>query len=270
MAHQSKEEMILPIYQVDAFANELFAGNPAAVIPLADQWLPEETMQSIAMENNLSETVFFIKTDKKYHIRWFTPKYEVDLCGHATVAAAFVIKFQLGYAPNTLSFESKSGSLGVKFENDWIYLDFPAMQIQEHQDDRLSEIIGQKIKEIWIAKDDIMIVLENEKAVANLAPNFHLLKEIKARGIICTAKSDQTDIDFVSRFFAPIHGIDEDPVTGSAHTKLIPYWSKVLQKNKLTAKQISQRGGLLKCQKLGKRVSIGGQAKVYLKGEIYI
>ncbi|SOE22826.1 phenazine biosynthesis protein PhzF family [Spirosomataceae bacterium TFI 002] len=262
--------MTLPIYQVDAFAEKLFAGNPAAVIPLNDAWLPDELMQSIATENNLSETVFFIHKDNKYHIRWFTPYYEVDLCGHATVAAAFVLKQKLGYQAEHLSFESKSGTLGVIFDEDWISLDFPSMDLSPYKNEEISVYLGQKPLKQFRAKDDIFIVFENESQIANLNPNFDKLKEIEARGIICTAKSSQAEIDFVSRFFAPRYGINEDPVTGSAHTKLIPFWSKELGKTKLTALQISKRGGFLRCEHLENRVKIAGKAKLYMIGEIFI
>lgn len=262
--------MTLAIYQVDAFANQLFTGNPAAVIPLQSEWISDELMQAIAAENNLSETVFFIFKNNKYHIRWFTPFYEVDLCGHATVAAAFVLKHKLAYSSNHLSFESKSGTLGVHFEEDWISLDFPSMELFEYKNESLAANLGQNMVKQFKAKDDLFLVFEHEDQIKNLRPNFENLKEIEARGIICTAPSSQDGIDFVSRFFAPRYGINEDPVTGSAHTKLIPYWSQELGKTKLVALQLSKRGGYLRCEHLGKRVKIAGKAKLYMIGEIFI
>lgn len=262
--------MTLPIYQVDAFTDQLFAGNPAAVIPLKNEWLPGDLMQAIAAENNLSETVFFIFAANKYHIRWFTPFYEVDLCGHATVAAAFVLKHKLGFEDDFINFESKSGTLGVSFEGDWITLDFPTMELFDYQNDDLVGFIGQKPVKQYKAKDDVFLVFENENIITNLDPNFDKLKEVEARGIICTAISSQKEVDFVSRFFAPRYGINEDPVTGSAHTKLIPYWAQELGKTTLTAQQISKRGGLLRCKHLGDRVKIAGKAKLYMIGEIFI
>jgi PhzF family phenazine biosynthesis protein len=262
--------MTLPIYQVDAFADKLFAGNPAAVIPLQSEWLKEEMMQSIASENNLSETVFFINRDGQYFIRWFTPFYEVDLCGHATVAAAFVLKHHLAYNGDTLKFESNSGPLGVTFDRDWISLDFPSMELIDFNDEFISGYLGQKPLQQFKSKDDILLIFDNENQIADLSPNFDKLKKVQARGIICTAPSNRSGIDFVSRFFAPKYGINEDPVTGSAHTKLIPYWSEKLGKEDLIALQISKRGGLLRCKHLGSRVKIAGKAKLYMIGQIFI
>lgn len=259
--------MKLPLYQVDAFAKNAFEGNPAAICPL-DTWLPDETLLSIAEENNLSETAYFIKTENGFHIRWFTPTTEVDLCGHATLAAAFVIFNELGYNKNTISFESKSGTLNVKKDNDLLVMDFPTqtptvcklpLEIKQAFDVEPVECLKA---------EDYILVFNNENIILNAKPKLELLKNIDLRGVIITAPSK--DYDFVSRFFGPKCGIDEDPVTGSAHTQLTPYWAEKLNKNKLNAKQVSNRGGELFCELLAERVSIAGYAIKYLQGEIKI
>lgn len=259
--------MKLTIYQIDAFANKAFEGNPAAIIPLKE-WLDDETLQSIAEENNLSETAYFVKTQNGFHIRWFTPTTEVDLCGHATLAAAFVIYNELRYKQDNIAFESKSGILNVINDNDLLIMDFPSqpptickLPIQIEQ--------ALNIKPIeCLEAEDYIVVLENEKDVLTAKPKLELLTDIDLRGVIITAKSET--YDFVSRFFAPKYGINEDPVTGSAHTQLIPYWTKQLNKNKLHAKQISKRGGELYCELIGNRISIAGYAVKYMQGEIEI
>lgn len=262
--------MTLPIYQVDAFTSKLFGGNPAAVMPLKE-WLSDELMQKIAAENNLSETAFYVKTAIGFHIRWFTPAIEVNLCGHATLATAFVIFNIEKYQEDTIAFESKSGILKVKKEEDWLVLDFPKQEIQPAEaPDGLLEGIGKKPVEIHRASDDYFLVYKSEKDVAEISPNHHLLKQVKARGIIVTAPSKSKKLDFVSRFFAPGSGIDEDPVTGSAHTKLVPYWAAKLNKTELTAEQISARKGFLKCTLIGNRVLMAGKGKLYLKGKVKI
>jgi PhzF family phenazine biosynthesis protein len=256
------------IYQADAFADKLFAGNPAAVIPL-QQWLTDATMQNIAMENNLAETAFYIPEGNNFHIRWFTPNTEVDLCGHATLATAYVLFNFENFAGDELIFNSRSGPLKVTRKTDMLTLDFP-------QDD-FSEIkmfpallAGFNIapQKAFQGKTDYMLVYANENEVRNLWPEFKLVALLDARGVIVTAPGD--NVDFVSRFFAPKCGIDEDPVTGSAHTTLAPYWAKVLGKNELSALQISKRGGNLSCRLNGDRVEISGKAVLYMKGEIEI
>lgn len=258
--------MQLIIYQVDAFAEKVFSGNPAAVIPL-QEWLPDETMQNIASENNLSETAFFIPEGSGFHIRWFTPVSEVDLCGHATLASAHVIFNELDFAEEEIHFQSGSGILKVKSQEDLMILDFPVSPLNEISMPpdifNAFEIIPEKCIK---GKDDIMLVFESEENIKELKPNFEYLKKMDARGVIATAKS--TTFDFVSRFFAPLEGIDEDPVTGSAHTMLIPYWSEKLNKTDLVAGQISARGGILYCKNKSERVQIAGKAVIYLKGTI--
>lgn len=256
------------IYQVDAFNNELFKGNPAAVIPL-DKWISDELMQNIAEENNLSETVFFVKKNNLFEIRWFTPSCEIDLCGHATLAAAHIIYTELDFYEKEIVFSSKSGELKVSKQNDWYTLNFPAENIQEIEVfEKLESALGVKIQKLFKGKWKGVVVVKNEEILKNLKPNFSLLSEVEFNGIIVTAKG--YEVDFVSRFFAPKIGINEDPVTGSAHTLLIPFWSEKLNKINLDAKQISKREGILKCKYLGNRVEMSGQAKTYLKGKLTI
>lgn len=255
------------MYQIDAFANKTFEGNPAAICPL-QEWLPDDILLSIAEENNLSETAYIIKKDNTFHIRWFTPTTEVDLCGHATLAAAFVIFNELEYKQNTISFESKSGILTVTKNEKHLVMDFPA---QPPMPCELPDDIKQafNIKPIDVLKsEDYILVFNNENEILTAKPKLELLKFIDLRGVIITAKSDR--YDFVSRFFAPKFGINEDPVTGSAYTQLAPYWAKQLNKNKLLCKQLSPRGGELSCENLGKRVSIAGYCVKYLEGTIKI
>lgn len=257
--------MQLPIYQVDAFTKHLFSGNPAAVCPLTE-WLDTKILQNIAMENNLSETVFFVKDGKDYEIRWFTPLKEVDLCGHATLAAAYVIFNHLNHTDSQITFTSQSGLLLVTHnkEEDIYHLDFPARPPKPTESPAvLLKALGGSPIEVLKARD-YFVVYETEQEIRDLKPNFHLLKKLDALGVIVTAKGDKSD--FVSRFFAPNVGINEDPVTGSAHCSLIPYWSKKLMKNTLHAQQLSQRGGELYCGYLGNRVSIGGQAVTFMIG----
>jgi len=262
--------MQLPIYQVDAFTDKLFGGNPAAVIPLKS-WLADDLMQRIALENNLSETAFFVPNTDGFEIRWFTPTVEVNLCGHATLATAFVIFNVLKYQKNIILFSSKSGVLKVTKQDKWLELDFPLQEtFPAEAPEGLIESIGKKPKEIYRAVDDYMLVYSSQKEIEELKPNFNALKSIKARGIIVTAKAKSKKIDFVSRFFGPGSGIDEDPVTGSAHTKLVPYWSKIFNKTALTAEQISSRKGYLKCTLVNDRVLMAGKGKLYLKGKISI
>jgi PhzF family phenazine biosynthesis protein len=260
--------MKLDIYQVDAFTSKPFGGNPAAVVPL-ETWLPDETMQSIALENNLSETAFFVKRDGRYEIRWFTPTFEIDLCGHATLASAFVIFDVLGLETETIEFQShKSGTLQVEKDGDRLILDFPSRPVSPADEpDGLVEAIGKQPKEILKGRD-LFLVYETEQEIIDIKPDFAKLLEIDSHGFIVTAKGE--DADFVSRFFAPEVGVFEDPVTGSAHCSLIPYWAERLGKNTLFARQVSARGGELFCELKEDRVKIGGNARLFMKGEIYV
>lgn len=256
----------MDIYQVDAFNNQLFKGNPAAVIPL-EKWISEELMQSIAEENNLSETVFFVKNKNAFDIKWFTPTCEIDLCGHATLAAAHIIFTELNFDKKALEFTSKSGKLVVTKNDDWYTLNFPSEKIKEVETlSILESALKTKVLKCYQGTWKLLVELENETAITNLKPNFSLLSELESSGIIVTAKGDS--VDFVSRFFAPKIGINEDPVTGSAHTLLIPFWSKKLNKTNLNAIQLSKRVGILKCEYLNERVEMSGQAVTYLKGKL--
>lgn len=261
--------MKLRIYQVDAFTDSVFSGNPAAVCPLSD-WPDDTLMQNIAMENNLAETAFYIKSGNEYHIRWFTPTVEVDLCGHATLAAAFVLFNHENHPDPEIRFYShRSGKLTVMKTGDFLTLNFPADTIQPVELTRdLSAGFNTMPVEAYKGKTDYMLVFENEAQIAALNPHMEQIAKVEARGIIATAPGHE--VDFVSRFFAPQSGINEDPVTGSAHTTLTPYWAKRLDKNELTAMQLSQRKGWLKCKYLVDRIEISGQARLYMKGEIFI
>lgn len=259
--------MKLSLYQIDAFANKVFEGNPAAVIPL-ENWLPTKTMQLIASENNLSETAFFCPSDNNYEIRWFTPNGEVELCGHATLASAYVLFNILNYKTEQIEFNSLSGSLIVKKINDLYRLDFPSQKpIKCKMPSLLTEGLGRESNNCY-KNEDYLVVFETEDEIANINPDFNKLKNLDSRGVIITAPG--LNYDFVSRAFFPKYGILEDPVTGSAHTKLIPYWAKKFEKSKLIAKQISKRGGELICENNKNRVYISGHAKLYMKGEIEI
>ncbi len=256
------------MYQVDAFTDKLFRGNPAAVCLLTET-LTDELMQKIAAENNLAETAFVTETGDSFSIRWCTPKVEVDLCGHATLASAHVIFNHLGYTKETIRFTSRSGVLEVRKEKDLLVLNFPADNPQKGcLPVSVTESLGMDPIEILKGKTDYMLVYENQHQIEELDPDFVGLSKSTARGIIVTAKGD--DSDFVSRFFAPQVGINEDPVTGSAHTTLIPYWSARLGKKEMTAIQLSERRGYLGCKDLGERVEIAGKAVTYLVGEINV
>ncbi|WP_254561222.1 PhzF family phenazine biosynthesis protein [Dyadobacter diqingensis] len=259
--------MKLNIYQIDAFTSQLFSGNPAAVVPL-ENWLPDEVLQNIAAENNLAETAFYVPNETGYHIRWFTPSVEVELCGHATLASAYVIFNIQGFEGDLITFASLSGELTVLRKDNWLTLNFPVDQyhIAVPPPALMESLAAASILEVYKGKTDYMVVLDSEAEVRDLDFDIIVLSTIPARGIIITAPGDE--VDFVSRFFAPQSGIDEDPVTGSAHTTLIPYWAEKLSKTELTAKQLSKRGGYLKCELDGDRVNIGGQARIYLRGEI--
>lgn len=259
--------MKIPIYQVDAFTSNLFGGNPTAVCPLSE-WIDPGLMQSIAAENNLSETAFFVKKNDFYELRWFTPEIEVDLCGHATLASGFVLFNHLNYNEGEINFETKSGRLMVQRSGDLITLNFPANPpVKVDTPDRLTKGLGKKPLEVYKSRD-YLALFETEKEVLSIQPDFKILEKLDALGIIITARGDTSD--FVSRFFAPAAGIDEDPVTGSAHTTLVPFWAKKINKTKFHAFQISKRGGELFCQLVGDRVLISGRAKTYLTGEIEI
>ncbi len=260
--------MKLNIYQVDAFAKEVFRGNPAAICPL-ESWIDAELMQRIALENNLSETAFFVKRGDVYEIRWFTPTFEIDLCGHATLASAFVIFEILKLETETVKFYShKSAELSVEKNGDLFVLDFPSRPVSPVESpEGLIEAFGKEPKEVLKARD-YFLVYETEQEILDIAPNFSRLLEVGGHGFIVTAKGENSD--FVSRFFAPEVGVFEDPVTGSAHCNLIPFWAERLGKTEMFAKQISARGGELFCKLDGERVKIGGNAVLYLKGEIYV
>lgn len=259
--------MKLDIFQVDAFTSELFHGNPAAVVPLRS-WLPDETMLQIAAENNLAETAFFVKSGDVYELRWFTPEVEIDLCGHATLASAFVLAEVLKTEAGEISFKTKSGELTVSRDGERFVLDFPSRPATECGTPAgLVEALGAVPQKVLKSRD-YLAVYDSQAEVAALKPDFRAIKELGVHAVIATAKGD--DADFVSRFFAPAVGIDEDPVTGSAHCTLIPYWSGELGKTQMFARQISKRGGEIHCELVGDRVKIGGNAVLYLKGEIYV
>ena len=260
---------VIPIYQVDAFAHGPFTGNPAAVCVLTDP-VSEETMQNIAMENNLSETAFITRGNEEWLIRWFTPLAEVDLCGHATLASAFVVLNILDPHSEAVIFRSRvMGLLTVRKKGDLLELDFPTDTPHETELPAvIRESLGMAPKECHTGRTDYLLVYETEEEILELKPDFRMLAATEARGVIVTAPGKE--VDFVSRFFCPGIGIDEDPVTGSAHTTLTPFWSARLGKNVMRAKQLSSRGGVLECTLEGDRTRIAGRALLYLKGEIFI
>ncbi|MDQ6969839.1 MAG: PhzF family phenazine biosynthesis protein [Mariprofundus sp.] len=261
--------MQLIVYQIDAFAKHVFEGNPAAVCPLPE-WLPDALMQRIAEENNLSETAFFVPTETGFHIRWFTPTLEVDLCGHATLAAAHVLFHELAYEQDNLVFESRSGLLHVAKKGALLELDFPIQPaLACETPEQILHAFG--IEPVACLKGvDYIVVFECEDDVFSAEPKLQLLKELDGRGVIITAASDASQYDFVARFFAPNYGIDEDPVTGSAYTQLAPYWSQRLGLKTLRARQLSSRGGDVWCELNGDRVFIAGKAVKYLQGGIEV
>lgn len=253
-------------FEVDAFAGELFRGNPAGVCPL-ETWLDDVLMQKIAAENNFAETAFFVRRDDDYDLRWFTPTLEIDLCGHATLASAFVLFSELGFKGDTIRFHSRSGPLTVSRNGDILTLDFPSRPPKPCAvPELLAKGLGRPPVEVLKARDYFALFTSAEDIRA-LQPNFAVLGKLDEK-VIVTAPG--TDCDFVSRFFAPTAGVNEDPVTGSAHCTLIPYWSQRLAKRKLFARQLSSRGGELFCEDAGDRVKIGGKAVLYLRGEIQI
>jgi PhzF family phenazine biosynthesis protein len=260
--------MKLQIFQVDAFTREAFHGNPAAVVPL-DEWLPAETMLAIAAENNLAETAFFVPKGDRFELTWFTPELEIDLCGHATLASAYVIWNELEFEGHEIAFETpKSGTLKVSREGELMTLDFPSRPAEETDiPEGLADALGAAPQKVLKSRD-YLSVYNTESEVLALRPDFRAISELGVHAVIVTAPGDQSD--FVSRFFAPSVGVDEDPVTGSAHCTLIPYWAEQLGKNELYAQQVSERGGELFCELRGDRVRIAGNAVLYLKGEIYV
>ncbi|MGZ9708145.1 PhzF family phenazine biosynthesis protein [Pseudomonas sp. GNP013] len=259
--------MKLDIYQVDAFSQHPFGGNPAAVCPLTE-WLPDEQLQNIAAENNLSETAYFVPRGEHYELRWFTPSVEVDLCGHATLAAAWVLFHVLADAPQVLRFATRSGELRVTRQGEELAMDFPARQPERCEPPAgLLSALGIEHAEVF-STDDYIVLVSDEAQVAALTPDFASLKGLPKRGIAVTAKS--TGFDFISRWFGPNVGVNEDPVTGSAHTSLAPFWAARLGKSQLTAEQGGARKGQLRCELEGERVIISGKAVLYMQGTIYL
>ncbi len=260
--------MKIPIYQVDAFASVIFKGNPAAVCPL-EEWLPDHVMQNIAMENNLSETAFFIEDNGIYHIRWFTPKAELDLAGHPTLATAHIILNELDKNIKTINFKTKIGdTLKVNLNDNLYIMDFPSRPPKKiDKIDSLYEALGAKPREL-LAHRDLIAIFDNEYEIKSISPNMSKLTQLSYPSIVISAIGNE--VDFVSRNFAPKLGIPEDPVTGSSHCELIPYWSKILNKNEMIAHQLSERGGKIYCGYNNDRVSLGGEAITFLRGEIEI
>jgi PhzF family phenazine biosynthesis protein len=262
--------MELPIYQVDAFASKVFAGNPAAVMPL-EKWLDDNLLQTIAMENNLSETAFLVACERGYELRWFTPAVEVNLCGHATLAAAHTLFEHLGEEGDEVCFQTHSGELRVSREGGLLTLDFPETALEPAEVDlAICRALGATASEAVIPRDDphsILYVYEFEEDVAGLQPDFAALHAASENCVIVTAPGDECD--FVSRFFGPQVGVDEDPVTGSAHCALVPYWSKRLKQRSLHARQISARGGELACELRGDRVFMTGTAVTFMQGTVF-
>ena len=260
--------MKLPLYHVDAFTSRVFAGNPAAVVPLED-WLDDRTLQAIAAENNLSETAYIVGGRGRYRIRWMTPTTEVDLCGHATLASAWVVLNVLEPGEDIVTFDSKSGPLVVTREGDRLALDFPSQPPEPATAalPALAEALGRAPREAWVARD-YMAVFDSTDEVQALRPDMGRVAALDRFALIVTAPG--REVDFVSRFFAPAQGVPEDPVTGSAHCTLVPYWARRLGKTRLTARQISSRGGELECEDRGERVRIAGHAVRFLEGTIEV
>lgn len=267
--------MKLTLYQIDAFTNKLFGGNPAAVVPL-EQWIDDKLMQQLALENNLSETVFFVPAKTAgvdYEIRWFTPAVEINLCGHATLASAYVLFKLLDHPADEIVFSCKSGLLKVKNSTEGngefkAVMDFPSWKperVNEYPEELSAMLGGAEIVGVYKQRD-LLVELANEAAVKHCSPDFGLMKKYFDK-LIITAPGKS--VDFVSRFFAPGAGVDEDPVTGSAHSQLIPFWSEKLGKNSLHALQLSARGGEIWCEQLGERVTMSGNCVYYMKGEFY-
>jgi PhzF family phenazine biosynthesis protein len=264
--------MELPLFVVDAFSAKAFGGNPAAICPL-DKWLKDDLMQAIAAENNLSETAFFVKKGSSYELRWFTPKVEVDLCGHATLATAFVLAQDKTTAADKYTFQTRSGELGVTREGDWFTLDFPVRSLEAPDN---ADILANQVaaacsihpQKVTVSAGNCIAEFDNEAIVRALSPDLAKVRAMDFKGLIVTARGN--DCDFVSRFFAPRVGINEDPVTGSIHCSLIPYWHRITGKQVLLARQVSARGGELRCRFAGERVGISGQATLFSKGTIIL
>lgn len=256
----------MKLYQVDAFTDEVFSGNPAAVVPL-DSWLSDDEMQKISAENNLSETAYFVReSDGTFSIRWFTPKTEVEICGHATLASAHVLFEHLDFDGDKVVFQSKSGELTVEKKDDIYWMNFPSNPPEPIP---VPKLLPDAIGTIPIytgVNRDMLVLLQDEETVRSVKPDFSLLEKMEVRGIIITAKGE--NCDFVSRYFAPSMGIYEDPVTGSAHTLLTPFWKKRLHKDSMNGCQVSKRGGHIMCTQKDGRVEIGGAAVTYMVGEI--
>lgn len=260
------------IYQVDAFTSSLFSGNPAAVLPLGSEWLPDPTMQAIAAETNLADTAFYIVKDGRFSIRWFTPGAEMDLCGHATLAAAHVLFSHEGFSGEEITFASRSGELRVRAADGMYRLDFPADPARRVElAPGLAAGFNHEPIEAWRGKTDCLLVFESERLIRSLEVDFAAVAKVEARGIIVTAPGEPASgADFVSRFFAPRVGVNEDPVTGSAHTTLVPYWAARLGGTRFRAHQLSRRGGELLCELAGDRVRISGAAVTFWRGEAEI
>lgn len=259
----------MKVYIVDAFAEELFHGNPACVC-ICDEWMSEEKMQNIAAENNLPETAFLVKEGEYYSIRWFTPAYEIDLCGHATLASSFVIHNYFEPDKDTILLKSQSGDLKVNCKDGIYTLDFPSRMPEklERLKEEVEQALGVEIQELYESRD-LMAVVDNEEIVKNLTPDFGKIKNLSiGDGVIVTAKGK--DCDFLSRCFYPKSNVDEDPVTGSAHCNLIPYWAARLVRKEMKAKQLSKRGGILYCKDCGDRVQISGKAVIYAISDIFV
>jgi PhzF family phenazine biosynthesis protein len=257
--------MKLPLYQVDAFTRRLFGGNPAAVV-LLDEWLPDEILQAIAAENNLAETAFVIPREEVSPLRWFTPGLEVDLCGHATLAAAYVLFQHCFPLLSRITFSTRSGNLVVARDGDLLSMDFPSRPGRAVEvTDQIVSAVGMRPREALLARD-LLVIFEREEEVQAFRPDFERIAALDAFALIISAPGNT--VDFVSRFFAPRAGVPEDPVTGSAHCTLVPYWAARLGKHRLVAKQLSARGGDLSCELRGDRVLISGNAVEYLRGEI--
>jgi len=258
------------LYQIDSFTGKLFSGNPAAVCFVNDTWLTDELMQNISLENNLSETAFVLRTNEGMKIRWFTPTSEIGLCGHATLAAAHALFAHEGVQEKELVFECGRGTLKVAYEDDLLTLDFPRDYVYSTEFKPQLDCFQFTPKDTWRGTEEYILVFEDESQVATAVCDFAKAAQIDLSGIIITAASSQPGVDFVSRYFTPKYGIDEDPVTGSAHTLLVPYWQEVMGKDSFRALQISKRGGELFCRAEGDRVKIGGRAVTYSIGEILL
>jgi PhzF family phenazine biosynthesis protein len=261
--------MVVPMFQVDAFATKLFEGNPAAVV-CCKQFPPDTTMQQIAAENNLAETAFLVVDGREYQLRWFTPKLEVPLCGHATLASAAVVMERLEPGRKRVVFHTRSGPLTVEKTEKGYFMDFPAREAKPTAaPEGLAEALGAVPVEVLSNVFNYMAVLKDQHAVRELSPDFSLIAQLDRPGVIVTARGDE-EYDFISRYFAPAKGIPEDPVTGAAHCMLTPYWARKLNKSELTAYQASRRGGRVQCRLMGDRVGLQGECVFYLEGSIQL